>query len=292
MRPDGALVEQLKRSTIFQDYEKAFCNSTELPLSLRPLEYWNLSNQQSRYQNPFCMLLAKTNRTCAACLEVQGELSEKAQTTPASVTCFAGLCDTAVPIQSGDRTIGLLQTGQVSLRPPTKERFAKITQQILEWGVSVDLRALEDAYFHSKVVSPRQYESFVQLLQIFSKHLALVANQIAIHNQNVESPLIRRAKAYIAGHHGDPLSLDQIAHALHVSTFYFCKLFKKATGMTFTDYLCRVRVEKAKNLLLNPHLRVSEIAYNVGFQSLTHFNRSFRKIAGVSPTQYRSEIPS
>jgi len=48
--------------------------------------------------------------------------------------------------------------------------------------------------------------------------------------------------------------------------------------MTFTDYLGRVRVEKTKNLLLNPNLRTSEIAYTVGFQSLTHFNRIFRKL--------------
>jgi YesN/AraC family two-component response regulator len=50
---------------------------------------------------------------------------------------------------------------------------------------------------------------------------------------------------------------------MHVSTFYFCKIFKKATGLTFTEYLGRVRIEKAKALLLNPHLRISEIAYEV-----------------------------
>jgi AraC-like DNA-binding protein len=77
---------------------------------------------------------------------------------------------------------------------------------------------------------------------------------------------------------------------MHVSTFYFCKMFKKATGVTFTDYLARVRVEKAKNLLLNPHLRVSEIAYTVGFQSLTHFNRLFRKLTGESPTSFRDNV--
>jgi len=77
---------------------------------------------------------------------------------------------------------------------------------------------------------------------------------------------------------------------MHVSTFYFCKMFKRATGLTFTDYLGRVRVEKAKNLLLNPHLRVSEIAYTVGFQSLTHFNRVFRKLTGESPTDFREKL--
>jgi AraC-like DNA-binding protein len=67
-------------------------------------------------------------------------------------------------------------------------------------------------------------------------------------------------------------------------------MFKKATGINFTDYLSRVRTERAKNLLLNPNLRVSEIAYEVGFQSLTHFNRVFKRILGQSPTEYRGQL--
>ena len=53
------------------------------------------------------------------------------------------------------------------------------------------------------------------------------------------------------------------------------------------DYVARERIERAKNLLLNPNLRVSEIAYEVGFQSLTHFNRVFRRIVGRTPTEFR-----
>ena len=75
---------------------------------------------------------------------------------------------------------------------------------------------------------------------------------------------------------------------MHVTTFYFCKTFKKATSLTFTEYLGRVRIEKAKALLLNPHLRISEIAYEVGFQSLTHFNRIFHQITGEAPTAFRN----
>ena len=51
-----------------------------------------------------------------------------------------------------------------------------------------------------------------------------------------------------------------VAKAVNMSTFYFCKMFKKATGLNFTDYVSRVRVEKARNLLLNRNLRISEIA--------------------------------
>jgi AraC-like DNA-binding protein len=71
--------------------------------------------------------------------------------------------------------------------------------------------------------------------------------------------------------------LEEVAKAMRYSTFYFCKLFKKATGITFTDFLNRVRVEKAKNLLENPHLRVNQAAFEVGFQSLAHLTAFFVK---------------
>jgi AraC-like DNA-binding protein len=76
-----------------------------------------------------------------------------------------------------------------------------------------------------------------------------------------------------------------------MSMFYFCKLFKRATGLNFTEYLSNVRIEKAKNLLMNRNLRVSEIAYEVGFQSLTHFNRVFKGSVRQSPSEYRDQLP-
>lgn len=81
-----------------------------------------------------------------------------------------------------------------------------------------------------------------------------------------------------------------LTKAVNTSTFYFCKLFKRATGLTFTDYFARVRIEKAKTPLINPNRRVSEVAYDVGFQSLTHFNRVFKKIVGRSPSSYRQSV--
>jgi len=86
------------------------------------------------------------------------------------------------------------------------------------------------------------------------------------------------------------MTLSQVAKAVNTSSFYFCKMFRKVTGINFTDYLSRLRIERAKNLLLNPNLRISEIAFEVGFQSLTHFNRVFKRILGQSPTDYRLQL--
>jgi len=286
------IVRQLSKSQIFLDYEKAFNQATHLPLAFRPHEIWQQALHGKKHENPFCALMAKSSRSCAACLQVQQELIEGEPGESASAMCFAGLCDTAVPVNVGNNIVGFLQTGQVALRKPTEAGFTKIAAQLLTWGVKVDLSELQDAYFHSKVLPKQQYEAMVRLLEIFAKHLSVMANQILVEQQNAEPPMITKAKSYMGEHQAESISLEQIAKTLNVSTFYFCKMFKKATGLTFTDYLARTRVERAKNLLLNPNVRVSEVAYDCGFISLTHFNRVFKKVVGKSPTVYRRTLRS
>ena len=287
MNTDTELIQRLGRSKLYNEFKEAFCVSTGLPLTVRPLEYWQLAHRGQPHENPFCAMIAQTNRGCGAYLEAEQSAIDAARSGPATVRCFAGLCHTAVPVKLGGCTIGFLQTGQVALEVPSAAGFESIARQLTDWGVPVDLKRLEDAYYRSRVLSQDQYAGVIRLLEIFARQLSAEANRITLQDAEAEPPMIRRAKAYIAGHYGDPVDLNEIARVMHVSTFYFCKMFRKATGLTFTDYLGRVRVEKAKNLLLNPHLRVSEIAYTVGFQSLTHFNRLFHRLTGESPTSFR-----
>ena len=136
----------------------------------------------------------------------------------------------------------------------------------------------------------RKYRAAIKLAGIFSEQLSGLCNQVLVQKQNGEPPAIIRAKDFIAQHSSESISSTRVAKELHLSRFYFCNLFKKNTGLTFTEYLSRVRVEHVKKLLLNLNMRVSEIAFQTGFQSLTHFNRVFRRITGQSPTVYRERL--
>ena len=284
------LIDAIVNSKPYQEYERAFTEITGLPVALRPLETWQLPHHGQRKENPFCALLAQKSRACAGCLQVQEQLCGKAGNEPQSVTCPAGLCDTAVPVKLGESLIGFLHTGQLFRRKPTEAQFEKTAKLAAEWGVDADADTLKKAYFAGKVLSGKQHDATVKLLAIFAQHLSMLSNQIAVQQENSAPPVILRAKEYIQEHQSEDLSLGQVARAVNTSTFYFCKIFRKFTGITFTDYVSRVRIERAKNLLLNPNLRVSEIAFEVGFQSLTHFNRVFRKLLGQSPTTYRSQL--
>ena len=289
---DKCLIEALVSSKIYQDYEKAFTETTGLPVALRPVETWQLPLHGKRHEAPYCALMSGKSRACASCLQMQEKLSNAARQEPQTMICPAGLCDIAVPVRVGDRLVGYLMTGQVFRSKPTQSQFERTAAMVSQWGIEVDREELKQAYFATRVMSPRQQESAVTLLRIFAQHLSMLSNQIMVRRDNAEPPMITRAKAYIEEHQAEELSLSEVAKAAAASTFYFCKMFRKTTGINFTDYLARVRIEKSKNLLLNPNLRISEIAYEVGFQSLTHFNRVFKNLLGQSPTDYRAHLMS
>jgi YesN/AraC family two-component response regulator len=200
------------------------------------------------------------------------------------------MCDTAVPVRLGNKVVGFLPTGQIFRKRPTEAQFEKVAKLTREWGLQVPEDQLKQAWFGTRIVPQKEHDAVVKLLEIFASHLSELSNQIVVQQENAESPMITRAKQYIRENQAEELSLGQVAKAVNASAFYFCKMFKKGTGINFTEYVCRVRIESAKNLLLNPNLRVSEIAYQVGFQSLTHFNRVFKKIVGEAPTEYRAKL--
>lgn len=288
---DKALIETLTRSKIFREYETAFREAVGMPLALTPIETWGLPLHEDRKENPFCREMAKNSRACAECLQTQATLSREAGESAATVTCGFGLSDSAVPVRLGNRLIGYLRTGQVFRKTPTEADFQKAMVRLQQWGTAVETERLREAYFSGKVVSPEQYEAILRLLKVFAEHLGSVSNQILVSEETAENPQIMSAKDFIERNMAEDINLTDCARAARMSTFYFCKMFKRETSLSFTEYLSRLRVEKAKARFLDPHVRVSEVAFEVGFQSLSQFNRVFRRVTGQSPSEYRQRMP-
>jgi AraC-like DNA-binding protein/ligand-binding sensor protein len=284
------LIDALAKTRVYQQYESAFSEATGLPLTLRPIEFWQMPHRGKTGESRFCAMLSTKSRACAYCLRVQQKLSENATDRPCTSVCAAGLTDSAVPVRLGERLIGFLQTGQVFQHPPNDASFNRTAKILSGWGLDEGWQELRDAYFANRVMPARQYDSMISLLHVFAEHLSILGNQMVVQQENEEPRLIQKAKEYILEHQHEHVSLGQVAKAVNVSPFYFCKLFKKITGLNYVDYISRLRVEKAKNLLLNPDLRVAEIAFEVGFQSLTHFNRVFKRVVGQPPMSYRRKL--
>ena len=108
-------------------------------------------------------------------------------------------------------------------------------------------------------------------------------------NHRAEPVEIWKARKFIEEQSGEQLSLTKVAKAVNISANYLSEKFKQVTGTNFVEYVARTRFKNACDLLRNPNLRISEIAFAVGFQSLSQFNRVFKKIARKSPSQYRDK---
>lgn len=283
------LIDMLRRSRLFRDYENVFTKATGLALTLRPLEFWQLAHHGKKNENAFCAMLAEHPKTLAVCLQAHQDMIDHTELLPHTVTCPFGLTETAIPVKLGSDVIGYLRIGQVVRHMPAKADTNKVTRELERGGLkfSGDLR---QAWERNPLIPPDKYNAIVRLLSFFGEQLSALINQLVVERQNAEPPLVQRARDYIGKHKTEPLSLSAVAQAAGASVFHFCKVFRKSTGIKFTDYVARVRLEDARTQLLNPNRRISEVAYDVGFQSLTQFNRMFKRVFGQSPTEFREHL--
>ena len=283
------LIDMLRRSRLFRDYEGVFTKATGLALALRPLDYWQLEHQGKKHENPFCALLAERPKSLAVCLEAHQEMIDHTGELPHTVTCPFGLTETAVPVKLGTKIIGYLRIGQVLRHMPVKADTSKVVRQLERCGIPFTGK-IRKTWERNPLIPPDKYNAIVRLLAFFAEQLSALTNQLVLERQNVEPPLVQKAREYIEKHKMEPLSLSAVAQAAGASVFHFCKIFHKSTGLKFTDYVARVRLEDARTQLLNPNRRISEVAYDVGFQSLTQFNRMFKRVFGQSPTEFREHL--
>jgi AraC-like DNA-binding protein len=112
--------------------------------------------------------------------------------------------------------------------------------------------------------------------------------QVSLRNGNRAEPVeIWKARQFIHEHSDEGLSLTNVAKFSNISGNHLSEKFKEVTGINFVDYIAHLRIGKARDRLRNSNLRISEIAFAVGFQSLSQFNRVFKKLTRQSPTNFR-----
>jgi AraC-like DNA-binding protein len=110
------------------------------------------------------------------------------------------------------------------------------------------------------------------------------------HNQGDEP--IQKALEYIVQHFHEEVTMKEMLAITNMSNSAFCNTFKKTCRMTFKKYLLNVRVGYACKLLTDDTLNISQIAYNCGFENLSNFNRQFKKIKNITPSQFHKKMNS
>ncbi|USK36750.1 helix-turn-helix domain-containing protein (plasmid) [Bacillus sp. F19] len=125
-----------------------------------------------------------------------------------------------------------------------------------------------------------------ELEQFIETLLTNACTQIRKTTENKDD-LIGFVKNYIENHYSNEITLDLLAEKINITGGYLSTYFKEKTGSNFLDYVNQVRINKAKELLLDTQMKINEIAGAVGYLNLNSFNRMFKKYSGVTPSQYR-----
>lgn len=162
----------------------------------------------------------------------------------------------------------------ISFQGETKKRAAKMLKEIQQLN---------------------SFERLIMLLEIFNL-LAQSDEYIQLNGEDTSVKLFLNDKLrmgniydYIHHHYYKNTDVNEIADRIGLSTAAFCRYFKRQTNMTFTDFVNQYRINHAKTMLLQD-INVSEACYSVGFQSLSYFNKLFKKLVGCGPLEFKKQF--
>lgn len=128
-------------------------------------------------------------------------------------------------------------------------------------------------------------------LEAITKLTEQILNHISFHGTNETNHLLGMAKEYVRDHIADEkLNLESVSNHVGLSRVYFCKLFHQMEGISFTAYLKKIRIEKAKQLLITTNLKVFEISNAVGFSHAKYFGQVFKQEVGKTPVEFQKHF--
>ncbi|MDR0136884.1 response regulator transcription factor [Metabacillus idriensis] len=163
-----------------------------------------------------------------------------------------------------------------------KELWAVLTYSLYENGLNIDEISEGKDIYHviDDITGINQFHGWLRgLLTAVCEHQTLNEKENIRHKQAVEYMM-----QYVQEHYSENITLHDLSEQIYISRNYLSQIFKKATGLSFNHYVNKVRMEKAKNLILEGKLLIYEIAEEVGYKNTPYFSSLFKKYTGVNPT--------
>lgn len=190
-----------------------------------------------------------------------------------------GICDELRQTLYGNRNL---------LPNQARDLYYKLFMVLSQQQYESKISALTDSLAKSPLERINNCASFDELHLLLSN--AVKQYFEALHAAVPDSSTLFLIKDYISSNYSDSsLSIKDISEHVHLSSSYLCTVFKTETGQTLNQYLTQFRIEKAKQLLLDPRNKISEIAALVGYCDSNYFGKAFKKVVGLSPSEYREK---
>lgn len=284
--PEMAAWRQLAASATVREQQVAFTCATGVPLTLSP------ASTQALAAGTFCVKGCLGGHSGEVCRDklLQAEKRAVIKLEPVQYACPSGLVKILVPVFIGGRHAGILLAGPLAMHELDGKRLEKLAGRLEKAGLGGREEQLLATWRYTPQLSAAKCRAAETLLRMFAKYLEEAGRQYMRAPSVSASPLLKKIEAFLAETREGQVSLKDVAASVNLSPCHFCSVFKKQTGLTFSRYRVRQRLDKAVVLLADSTRRVSDVAFEAGFESIPYFNRAFRSQYGCSPSEYRQRL--
>ncbi|SDE65069.1 PocR ligand-binding domain-containing protein [Sporomusa acidovorans] len=181
------------------------------------------------------------------------------------------------------KTVGDIKTIKIRIC----ELAALVSRAAVEGGADAEQAMSILKNFYNQIDNPKRVEELFCLINTLI--LELLDNSLALANKKHLS-LVNEAKKFIMSNHSKSIKIEDVAGRLFISPSYLSRLFQQEVRCTVNDYITRVRIEHAVELIKKHELSVEQVSKAIGFQSQSYFTKIFRKYIGVTPLVYRNSL--
>ena len=229
----------------------------------------------------YCMLVKSSTECWHRCITGQKKAMEKLEQDGAFFgSCYAGVAEFVFPVYAFQKQVGMISVGGFSGSPEKRAAFATrygFLEETLTTMANTQLKkAVPDMEFVKTLITP------------LSAMLTLIVEESGTQELYAEA-LYGKILSTLHTRYPQKITISQIADDCHYSTSFIARYFKKKSGMTINEYLKKLRMEKARHLLLHTEMRIEDIAASVGFSDTNYFIYFFSTYYGKPPKKYRNE---
>ena len=286
--PEHETWARLAASPTVREQQVAFTCATGVALALVPASVAALAVADGA----FCVQGCLGDPSGTACQRklLRAEKRAVTQFGPVQYCCPSGLVKILVPVFINGRHVGSLLAGPFTLHSLDGHRLAQLVAKLDKCGLGDRADQLQTTWQFTPRLSSDKCRAAGTLLRMFGRYLEECGKQELQVRESKRPALLEKIEAFLAESRPDQVSLKEVAMRVNLSPCHFCAVFKKQTGVTFSQYRLRLRMEKARDLLGDPERRVSDVAFESGFESIPYFNRAFRRWFGCSPSKFRARL--
>ena len=238
----------------------------------------------------FCKKVQSNPQGSAHCWRCAERLIDCAKSEEPFVSvCDAGLTSLCVPLRLGNEILGYLVAGGYRIEKVDLISRNRLRHLLERMNISEEIPALEALEQATVAISEARHSAIQRWLQLAAVNLI---RNLESRKDIAERPLpafVIKICSVIQRRYTNPPSLCEAADICGLNKSYFCRAFHEFTGLRFVEYIQAVRIEQVCKQLADRGRSITDIAFSVGFQSISQFNRVFRKFKGTAPRQWRSE---